>query len=103
MVTLGLRLRRLGTDDVGRVEAGRKVFAALGCATCHTPEMPLLNTLFRGTLHSVAAANTTTPRSPKLDPADDPKRPFTFDLLQEAQPPRAEARAGGGANNPALR
>ena len=95
MATLGYA-QALSADDAGRVEAGRKVFAALGCATCHTPEMPLLNTRFeeptlrgRGQYYDAALA--------RLDPAYDPKRPFAFDILQEAQPPRAEARAGGGA------
>jgi cytochrome c peroxidase len=95
MATLGYA-QPLSADDAGRVEAGRKAFAALGCAACHTPEMPLLNTRFeeptlrgRGQYYDVALA--------RLDPGYDPKRPFTFDLLQKAQPPRAEARAGGGA------
>jgi mono/diheme cytochrome c family protein len=95
MATLGYA-QALSADDAGRVEAGRKVFAALGCATCHTPEMPLLNTRFeeptlrgRGQYYDAALA--------RLDPAYDPKRPFAFDILQEAQPPRAEARSGGGA------
>jgi mono/diheme cytochrome c family protein len=95
MATLGYA-QALSADDAAKVEAGRKVFAALGCATCHTPEMPLLNTRFeeptlrgRGQYYDAVLA--------KLDPAYDPKRPFTFDILKEAQPPRAEARAGGGA------
>jgi cytochrome c peroxidase len=89
-------VQALSPDDAGRVEAGRKVFDALGCATCHTPEMPLLNTRFeeptlrgRGQYYDAALA--------KLDPAYDPKRPFVFDILQDGQPPKAEARAGGGA------
>ena len=45
LATLGY-VQALSPDDAGRVEAGRKVFDALGCATCHTPEMPLLNTRF---------------------------------------------------------
>src|SRR5206468_4655600 len=32
----------------------------------------------------------------KRDPGYEPKRPFAFDSLKDAQPPRAEARAGGG-------
>lgn len=95
LATLGY-VKALGADDAGRVEAGRKVFAALGCTACHTPEMPLLNTRFeeptlrgRGQYYDAALAT--------LDPAYDPKRPFTFDILQDGQPPRAEARTGGGA------
>jgi CxxC motif-containing protein (DUF1111 family) len=86
----------IGAEDLARVASGRKVFEALGCATCHTPEMPLLNTRFeeptlRGRGQYYDAALTA------LDPDYDPKRPFAFDLLQDAQPPRADARAGGGA------
>ncbi len=95
LATLGY-VKALDADDAGRVEAGRKVFAAIGCTACHTPEMPLLNTRFeeptlrgRGQYYDASLA--------KLDPAYDPKRPFVLDLLKEAQPPRAEARAGGGA------
>jgi hypothetical protein len=95
MATLGYA-QALSADDAGKIEAGRKVFAALGCATCHTPEMPLLNTRFeeptlrgRGQYFDAALA--------RLDPSYDPGRPFAFDVLKEAQPPRAEARAGGGA------
>jgi hypothetical protein len=95
LATLGY-VQPVGADDAGRVEAGRKIFAALGCATCHTPEMPLLNTRFeeptlrgRGQYYDAALS--------RLDPGYDPKRPFAFDILQQAQPPRAEARAGGGA------
>ncbi|MBK5295801.1 MAG: hypothetical protein JJE40_01510 [Vicinamibacteria bacterium] len=93
LATLGY-VQALGPDDAGRVEAGRKVFAAAGCASCHTPEMPLLNTRFeeptlrgRGQYYDAALA--------ALDPAYDPKRPFVVDLLQDGQPPRVEARAGG--------
>lgn len=95
LATLGY-VQALSAEDAGRVDAGRKAFASLGCATCHTPEMPLLNTRYeeptlrgRGQYYDAALA--------KLDPDYDPKRPFTFDVLQDAQPPKAEARAGGGA------
>jgi CxxC motif-containing protein (DUF1111 family) len=58
--------------------------------------MPLLDTRFeeptlRGNGHYYDAALA------KLDPDYDPKRPFAFDVLKDAQPPRAEARAEGGA------
>ena len=83
--------RRSSAEDLGRVAAGRKVFEALGCATCHTPEMPLLNTRFeeptlrgRGQYYDAALA--------ALDPGYDPKRPFAFDLLQDGA-----AAAGRGA------
>jgi CxxC motif-containing protein (DUF1111 family) len=58
--------------------------------------MPLANTLFEeptsrgnGYYYDQTLA--------KRDPGHDPKRPFAFDILKDAQPPRAEARAGGGA------
>jgi hypothetical protein len=85
-----------GPDDVARIEAGRKAFGTIGCASCHTPEMPLLNTRFeeptlRGNGHYYDAALAA------LDSGYDPKRPFAFDVLTEAQAPRVEARTGGGA------
>ena len=61
-----------GADDVARVEAGRKAFAAIGCASCHTPEMRLPNTRFeeptlRGNGHyydaALAALDKATTRS----------------------------------------
>jgi hypothetical protein len=84
------------TADTARIEAGRRAFSSAGCAHCHTPEMPLLDTRFeeptlRGNGHYYDAALA------KLDPDYDPKRPFAFDVLKDAQPPRAEARAEGGA------
>jgi CxxC motif-containing protein (DUF1111 family) len=82
--------------DAARIEAGRKAFVAIGCASCHTPEMELRNTRFEeptargnGHFHDAALA--------ALDPGYDPKRPFVFDVLEDAQPPRAEGRPGGGA------
>ena len=83
-------------EDAARVEAGRRAFAQVGCASCHTPQMPLLNTRFeeptlRGNGHYYDAALA------KLDPDYDPKRPFAFDILKDAQPPRAEPRPEGGA------
>ncbi len=85
-----------GADDVSRVEAGRKAFDAAGCASCHTPEMRLANTRFeeptlRGNGHYYDAALAA------LDKDYDPKRPFAFDVLKDAQAPRAEEAPGGGA------
>jgi hypothetical protein len=83
-------------EQVARIQAGRAAFDAIGCASCHTPEMPLANTRFEeptsrgnGYYYDQALA--------KRNPGYDPKRPFAFDILKDAQPPRAEARPGGGA------
>jgi hypothetical protein len=83
-------------DEAGRIEAGRKAFVTIGCAGCHTPEMPLANTRFeeptlRGNGHYYDAALAA------IDSGYDPRRPFVFDVLTDAQPPRAEPRPGGGA------
>jgi mono/diheme cytochrome c family protein len=83
-------------EDAARIETGRKAFVTIGCAGCHTPEMQLLNTRFeeptlRGNGHYYDAALAT------LDSGYDPKRPFAFDVLKDAQVPRVEARTGGGA------
>jgi mono/diheme cytochrome c family protein len=86
----------MSADDKKRVDAGRALFTTVGCASCHTPEMTLTNTRFEeptlrgnGNFYDQALA--------KLDPNYDPKRPFAFDILTDAKPPRAEARQGGGA------
>jgi Di-haem oxidoreductase, putative peroxidase len=82
--------------DASRIEAGRRAFVTIGCARCHTPEMRLQNTRFeeptlRGNGHYYDAALAA------LDKDYDPKRPFAFDLLKDAQPPRVKAAPGGGA------
>jgi cytochrome c peroxidase len=83
-------------EGAARIERGRKLLADVGCASCHRPEMPLINTRFEeptargnGNYYDQALA--------KLDTNYDPKRPAAFDILKDAQPPRAEARDGGGA------
>jgi CxxC motif-containing protein (DUF1111 family) len=83
-------------DEAKRIESGRAAFAAVGCASCHTPEMPLANTRFEeptlrgnGNYYDAALA--------RKDANYDPKRPFAFDILKDAQPPRAEPRPEGGA------
>jgi mono/diheme cytochrome c family protein len=82
--------------DQAKIAAGRAAFGAIGCAACHTPEMRLANTRFEeptlrgnGNYYDRALA--------ARDPGYDPKRPFAFDLLRDAKPPRVEVAAGGGA------
>jgi len=95
LVSLGY-VQAPSNDDRARIEAGRALFSSIGCSSCQTPEMPLLNTRFEeptlrgnGNYYDAALA--------KLDPNYDPKRPASFDVLKDAKPPRAEARAAGGA------
>jgi hypothetical protein len=95
LVSLGY-VKAPSAEDAARVEAGRRAFAAVGCATCHTPEMVLLNTRFEEPTLRGNGFYYDAPLA-KLDPDYDPKRPFTFDVLKDAQPPHAEARAEGGA------
>jgi Di-haem oxidoreductase, putative peroxidase len=83
-------------EQSAQIEAGRKEFMDIGCASCHTPEMTLVHTRFEeptargnGSYYDHALA--------KHDAGYDPRRPFSFDILKEAQPPRAEARREGGA------
>jgi mono/diheme cytochrome c family protein len=97
-----VRLAKLGyvqmpsADELARIDAGQKLFSSIGCATCHRPEMTLTNTRFEeptlrgnGNYYDQALA--------KLDLHYDPKHPAAFDILKDAQAPRAEARDGGGA------
>jgi hypothetical protein len=58
--------------------------------------MTLMNTRFEEpTLRG--NGNYYNPALVKQDPNFDPKRPAWFDILKQAQPPRAEAGTGGGA------
>ena len=92
----GARLPQGAERGGGRAHrAGRENFAAIGCARCHTPEMPLENTRFEEP--TLRGNGTTTMPLAALDTDYDPKRPFAFDLLTDAKAPRLEARAGGGA------
>jgi hypothetical protein len=82
--------------QTAQIEAGRAAFIAIGCGTCHTPEMPLTNTRFEeptlrgnGNYYDRALA--------AHDRGYDPTRPFAFDILRDTPLPRAERRAGGGA------
>lgn len=83
-------------DDVAQIERGRAMFADVGCATCHIPEMRLTNTVFAeptlgGNGHFIdrylLAKNV----------GYDPGQPVRFDLLQDAEEPRVEAHPEGGA------
>jgi hypothetical protein len=82
--------------DRARIAAGRAAFSAIGCATCHQPEMRLENTVFEeptlrgnGSYYDAALA--------ARDPGYDPAKPFRFDLLTDAETPRVEAHPDGGA------
>jgi hypothetical protein len=84
------------TADLERVERGREIFADIGCASCHVPEMRLTSTVFEeptargnGNFYDTFLA--------ERDPDYDPSRPVSFDLLSDAQPPHAEAHPDGGA------
>jgi len=96
------RLAELGliaqpdAGDLARVEAGRALFGRIGCASCHLPELRLANTVFseptrRGNGHYLDTFLTGR------DPGYDPDRPVRFDILTDAQQPRAEALPDGGA------
>jgi hypothetical protein len=82
--------------SLARVERGRALFAKVGCASCHRPEMHLSNTVFEEpTLRGNGAYfdGFLASKSPDYDP----KRAVKIDLATGAQPPRVETVAGGGA------
>jgi cytochrome c peroxidase len=85
-------------DDAARarIERGSELFARIGCASCHRPEMRLENTVFeeptrRGNGHYLDHFLAAK------DADYDPDRALRFDLATEAQAPRVEAGADGGA------
>jgi hypothetical protein len=82
--------------DLERIDRGRSLFEQVGCASCHRPEMHLESTVFeeptmRGNGHYMDGFLASK------DPDYDPERPFRFDMLTDAQAPRVESHAEGGA------
>jgi hypothetical protein len=78
------------------IDEGRAAFGKIGCTDCHMAELHLENTIFeepttRGNGHYY------NQRLAGKDENYDPARPVRFDLLQQAQEPRLEARPDGGA------
>jgi hypothetical protein len=96
------RLAELGlvvapsADDLARVERGRAVFGQAGCDSCHKPEMRLVNTVFEEPTRR-GNGNYIDMYLLGKNAGYDPERPVRFDVLQDAQAPRAEAHADGGA------
>ncbi len=85
------------TSPTGALIArGRQLFDAIGCASCHVPELILLDPVFEEpTLRGGGAYF-----DPTLDPAAsalDPLRPFRFHLVREGDFPRLEPSPAGGA------
>jgi len=85
------------TAEVARSRArGRALFDAIGCATCHVPELVLEDTRFEEPTRRGRGAYIDD----EIDAGEsalDPDAPFVFDLLIEGDPPRLEFRNGGGA------
>ena len=78
-----------------RINTGRELFAKIGCASCHVPEMRLKSTVFEEPTLA-GGGNYFDKFLASKDPDYDPKRPVKFDLAKEAEAPRVEV-AGGGA------
>jgi hypothetical protein len=83
-------------DDLARIERGRAVFTQVGCDTCHKPEMRLTNTVFEEPTRR-GNGNYIDTYLAGRNAGYDPERPVRFDVLQDAQAPRAEAHPDGGA------
>jgi hypothetical protein len=82
--------------DLERVARGRELFARVGCASCHRPEMRLANAVFEEP--TAAAGGAYLDRFLAGKDADyDPARPVRFDLLSESEAPRAEKDGEAGA------
>jgi CxxC motif-containing protein (DUF1111 family) len=79
-----------------RIERGRKLFAQVGCASCHVPEMRLANTVFEEPTNR-GGGNYVDRFLAGKDPDYDPKRPVRMDLLKDSDAPRIEALPDGGA------
>ncbi len=81
---------------IARINSGRDLFAKIGCTTCHVPEMRLKSTIFEEPTQA-GGGNFFDKFLASKDPDYDPKRPVKFDLTKDAEAPRVEAAAGGGA------
>jgi CxxC motif-containing protein (DUF1111 family) len=79
-----------------RIEKGSELFAKIGCASCHLPQLHLENTVFEEPT-SAGGGNYLDHFLASKDPDYDPKRPVRIDLLKESQEPRIEADPNGGA------
>jgi hypothetical protein len=79
-------------DDI---EAGERIFAAIGCTTCHVPAMTLKSRFF----------NEPNPFNPggNIDPPfgnlqlADVAKPFSFDMTRQGPAPRLEPGPNGSA------
>jgi len=95
LAELGLVAPPSGADRA-RIERGREVFDEIACDSCHQPEMRLQDTVFEEpTLRG--NGNYYDKTLAAKDPGYDPARPVRFDVLRDAQEPRAEAHPEGGA------
>ncbi|HLF57367.1 MAG TPA: di-heme oxidoredictase family protein, partial [Thermoanaerobaculia bacterium] len=81
--------------SLAQVERGREVFARIGCANCHRPEIQLASSVYEEP-SSRGNGNYADPFLLGKDADYDPLRPARIDLARDAQAPRVEAAAGGG-------
>ena len=90
--------------DDPKVQLGKLLFFdtrlsgdnSVNCAICHVPEMRLENTIFEEPTRR-GNGNYYDPVLLEKDHGYDLERPVTFDILEHAQEPRAEAHPEGGA------
>lgn len=83
-------------EELASLERGSGVFAKIGCASCHVPEMRLSTTVYeeptrRGGGQFVDRFLVAHSSDYDLD------RPVRFDLATEAEPPLVETTPDGGA------
>ncbi len=78
---------------------GAALFAPLGCAACHVPELQVLDPVFE----EPTARGGGAYLDPDLDPGAtsvDPARPLRFHLVREGDFPRLEPHPAAGARVP---
>lgn len=85
------------TEESARLAGrGRVLFAALGCAVCHVPELRIEDPLFEEpTLRG--GGNFFDGEIDSVATALDPSRPFRFHMVREGDFPRLEPHPAGGA------
>lgn len=78
------------------VVQGEQLFAGIGCASCHVPELRLDDPVFEEPTRRGGGSYLDGDLDPAVT-ALDPDRPFRFHLVQEGESPRLEPHPAGGA------
>jgi len=81
---LGLLEPALTSGQIARITRGRQVFGAIGCASCHIPQLTLDTPVFSEPSQNAAYRDGATfPAGQPTANVLDPRNPITFDLTRD--------------------